>query len=1260
MKNPLLAFDCSSYMWRAFGGGKDTENGYTVTHEGKEVLVNTAEYAYDIITGMMVKVMKEYGAVPMNVLLVFEGLNSKSQRILINNQYKAGGSSRPAEAYAEFNKLKEMLQENWLGLGAQVLIQDYAEGDDTLAYLACHTERDMVIASYDGDLTALNCKNGYGATVETYNDGLKAYNKYGVFDYHLVTTYKALVGDPSDNIKGCPGFGVKSFEKFLAQYGADGLQETHDLLLQSNLDPLHDMIDDPAHKLVKMIYENRVAVINSFDLAKLRPEWVNTMRVPLAHKAGMVRQRQANDDPVLRHWYGQIRLVTAENFAEACEWALPLIKACDWVSLDIETSTPDESDEWLVEQGKKEGVGVDVFGSYLCGMALTFGPNRQYTLYFSVCHANTENVSSETLRQFVAEIPQEVELVIQNVSFELVVLFNEWGARQMDNGYHGFLPNVLDTKIEANYVNENMSVGLKERSLHHLGYTQETYQQVTTITAHLGQLPKGGRYITEVYETQEVGTGKFEVILQFDAETNFPLPPLQGPEITKFVTVMRDTEEVDEAGKVVQEAVVLTQTRQYKMHELSAQHVLAYGADDTITTAALHNYYKLCMQLEHHYHVYLQVEIDAAYQHAKNFIDGCDISVEKINELAAEDTITYDKAWDVVRGYLMEKGWEGTHPPVFTKDITPAEIKVAYTIVTGEVLDTAMRTVSKIVTFIEKVKEQPAFAGLLERLAAGTDTDFNDYVQSFYKCEPQFNDGSPKQMQNLMYDVMKLTVQVRNKPTDIMRAKGEKGSAKTDALAIAYAIQECNEKVQHAEEMATDESAEVIATWSKVKDVLESLKLMAMVGTRRSLYYSKYPYFKHWKDGKVRSQHNQASTNTRRASTSGPNLQQQPKHAKIDGQDAKFREAMVPHRPDAVLVSMDFASQELRVIADYSQDPNMLACYVGDSRKDMHALTAVGIVKRMHPELGWGYDTLMKALHGELGEEAKKIAKDARTLAKKTNFTSEYGSMAPKLAQTLMVDEDTAQSFLDAKEAAFSVAAEWKEQVIEEAKTYGCVKTKLGAVRHLREALVDGDRWTASKAERQAVNFKVQSSSAEMTKLAEGRMWQAGLAYRYDAVYVGPIHDEVLWSVKVADLLDFIPDCHACMVAPYGGMHVPIESSISFGRDFYNQIEVGDLPTTEAIKAGLAELGAEHITESLGIPDSTLNTWQLVNSQVHLQITGTEAQLANLVTLLDTGADAWSFLEAEEKEIEPGKYQLNLKAECLSRTLLQQLEVCAR
>jgi DNA polymerase I-like protein with 3'-5' exonuclease and polymerase domains/5'-3' exonuclease len=1132
-----IAFDMSSFCWRGLLAGQDKENGRKVMHEEKQVLINSAIYGYENVMNLMLKVVEDQKLVPINCILVFEGMNSKAKRQLISNQYKANSKKVP-EQYEEFHKLKEMLSELWLGLGAQCMAQDFAEGDDTLAWLAMHTEDDLLIATYDNDLTSLNGTNAYGGTTEVWIDQLIGCNKYGAFDCHLVTTYKALVGDASDNIKGVKGFGPAAFDKYVEAYGYDGLQELHDMFVRSDLSPLAECDD----KLLKMIWDQAPAAQNSFDLARLRPQWVNTMKHPLQWQPGMVRQLRADDDHRLKKWYGRSRLVTGDLFDEAVRWALPLIEASEEVMLDIETSSSDESDAWLEAQGNADG--VDVFGSTLTGLGLTFGKNNQFSLYFSVDHADTVNCSSEKLRQFIAMIDKP--LVIANVSFELTVLHNAWGAKQKNNGFHGFLPNVLDTMLEGSYTDENTPRGLKQRSLALLKYEQQSYDETTRLVGFERDLFPGGRLLTETeptYETKTVGTGKFEPL--FD-DTGAPIG--HGLELTKEVVVLVDGEPVIKAPPI--------QTRRYKMNELPATHVVGYGLDDTICTAALHNYYKLFMQLEHTWGVYLEVEIDAAYQHAKNFIDGFDISIEKLNSLSAEDDITYNNAWKVLRTFLMEKGWAGTVPPAYTADITAAQVKEAFEIVHGCKMDTQMRNIDKLVKFA-RIEDKPIFAGLLEDMVfdTGVDADeatekFNNYVQSFFKGEPQFNDGSPLQMQNLLYTVMGLPIRVRNKPTETMRNAGIfEGSPKTDTLAIAYALQECT---------------------PEQKEVLNAIKLLGMVGTRRSLFYSKYPYFPHWKDGKIRSSHNQSAANTRRATSSKPNMQQMPKHAKIEGQEAKFREVVVPHHPDAVIVSMDFDSQEMVLIAEQSQDPNMLSCFVGDDRRSPHTITGLGIV-RLEQGFDWSYEEFVEALKSKEHPQ-HKFAYDGRILGKKVNFTAEYLAMAPKVAATLLVTEEKAQMFLDAREAMFAVAGAWKQGKIAEAKEFGIVRTMMGAVRHLAPAFTSGDRWKASKAERQAVNFSVQGPAAEQTKLAEGRMWKDNLFFDFDAVCIGPIHDEVVASVMIADLPEFLPRMHRCMVAKYANMAITPVSTISFGKDFYRQIEIGDTPTPEAIAAGLKKM----------------------------------------------------------------------------------------
>lgn len=1067
-----IAYDMSSVIWTCLLAGEDKE-GYSVDFEGKSVKVNSAAYGYENAVNSMLASMKMANCQPRQMILVVEGLNSKSRRLACSPDYKAKRGDRPQEAYAEFHKVKEALCKAFGSLGALVVEQEEAEADDVMGWLAEHSEEDLVVISRDGDMSVLNGTNAQGATITVINNGVVGENPYGDFPHKYVSVYKALVGDSRDNISGIKGFGDVAFKSFLAEFGVEGLA---DLARMAELGTLNELAPKMDNKLISKIVYGETDFLRSYTLAKLHPEWVNTMRYPLKFSPGLIKGEVT--DERLQDYAPGTDLVTADNWAKFITVFRQVIRdqlanGYPDVAFDIETSTPDESDAWLAAQDNPDG--VDVMGSELTGLSFTCGMNSQHTFYISVNHANTPNVAKASIGALLREMESMgVKFIIQNYSFEGTVIFNEFKELFADNNNQGLLSNVYDTKLEASYVNENESLGLKKLSAMYFNYAQVDYKTVTTIDG---------------------------------------VP--------------------------------------HKMCELTAAHVKDYGCDDTICTISLHNFFKLFMQLEHTWSVYEMVEIDAMYQHTQNFINGFRCDVAKCKELEAIDDATFEAAQTVVHGYLISKGWAGTTCPTVksAEDLTPALIKDMYFIVHEQPLETSVRKLEKL---LEAVADKPLFHAALSAAIAGNYTSLNSLVALHFKAKPEFNPGSPKQMQNLLYETMGMQMRVFNKPTPVMLSKGLKqGTPKTDALAIAYA------KAMDATE--------------EQKALLESLRLMKMVETRRGLYYSTYPYFVHWKTKRIHSSHNQCATNTRRASSSAPNMQQMPKNQKIEGQPARFREVVIPHKRNAVVVSMDFAAQELRIIADYSKDPNMVACYVGDKKLDMHLMTGLGIAKRKMPEFGWTYELAEKALH-DSSDVNHKFIKKCRSDGKNVNFGTEFGAMAPKVATMMLISEEDAQAYIDAKLSAFPEVSVWKEQVVLEAKTVGYVRSKLGAVRHLRDALLSSDKSERSKAERQAVNFKVQGSAAEMTKLAESRMWREKLTEKYDAKIYGPIHDEVVCSVAIDQLEEFLPKMHKCMVEPYADMQIPIESSISMGVSFGQQIEIGSLPVKEAVRLGLREL----------------------------------------------------------------------------------------
>jgi len=104
------------------------------------------------------------------------------------------------------------------------------EADDLIATLATKfkDEKDLQIVILTGDRDTLQLISDDKIVVETFNKGVsdttiydekKVMEKYGL-PPRAIADYKALAGDPSDNIKGVPGIGPKTAIEILKKYGS--------------------------------------------------------------------------------------------------------------------------------------------------------------------------------------------------------------------------------------------------------------------------------------------------------------------------------------------------------------------------------------------------------------------------------------------------------------------------------------------------------------------------------------------------------------------------------------------------------------------------------------------------------------------------------------------------------------------------------------------------------------------------------------------------------------------------------------------------------------------------------------------------------------------------------------------------------------------------------------------------------------------------------------------------------------------------------
>ncbi len=1052
-----LLIDVSSIIRAAHMGKKDPE-GTEVEFEGKTVWVNSAMWAYERTLEVYTEALKISGTKPYQTVICLDGIKSRMWRQQILPSYKGQRKPMAPEVNEAFNEAVEAFIDDVKSLGGTVASQYDVEADDIIAYFCEKLEGHNYVLTRDRDLFALRDEK----TTVIYRGETDTPAQWGDDCDGLLWSrvYKSLVGDNSDNIKGCKGFGDKTFVKFVAAFGDDGIELFDELLESGDLSSLEEDVVD--FKPLQKVLDNSVEVISSYLVAKFFTHKVNTLQSPLEISTGYCHEYDPDYPPELKRFFATKLLITAGNYDTAYEFVKEHMSYTPFVALDIETSTPEASDAWveaLRHTGRtKKKAPVDVFGSELTGMSLTFGDNLQHTIYISVDHLEVENCTVEQAMKLLELVPAGVRLAVHNSEFEMPVLHNAWGAewkKTKDKIWGGFLPNVWDTAKMKSYVDENTSLGLKYCSKAFFDYDQVSYAEVTQDQ--------------EKY-TNDKGEEKIRVL------------------------------------------------KQYKMNELSADRVFDYGCDDTIMTAGVFNHCLLVMETEETINAFRRVELWCQYAIAQAFIDGVDFNSEALEGMKAEDQETYDKAWAIVREYLISINWVGsTFVPAV--EFTAKTVKDSFLAITGEKLDTRARKFEKLAA----QAEEQGYPGLAKVIESEDLDTLNGYAKSESVQNPEFSMGSTKNKCELLYEVMKFPVRLRNKPTDKMRKEGKwEGNPKADADVFKHALKLDMEGKE------------------EYRLVLESLKDMMTIMTRFNLFYNPYSYLPHWKDGKMHYSAGQARTVTRRFAPSNPNIAQVPKR----GDGKKLRSLYLPPK-DWDMIASDFSGQEMRILAELSGDKNLISCFVGNNKRDPHHLTAVEIAKILGIKDISTYEAFDSAYTA-----GDKTAAELRTSAKPTNFGYVYGISAEKLGVDLIVDKEEAEKFLAAYDEAYPLVKEWKEEVTRSLHTFGYTKTLLGARRHLTKAITTSEVWQQRAAERQGINFEIQGSAAEMTKIAVGKSWVSGLFRSDYAQFLLTVHDEEVVASRKDKTTEVTKEVVDTMTEQYATMRIPLNSDAEVGPNF--------------------------------------------------------------------------------------------------------------
>ncbi len=392
----------------------------------------------------------------------------------------------------------------------------------------------------------------------------------------------------------------------------------------------------------------------------------------------------------------------------------------------------------------------------------------------------------------------------------------------------------------------------------------------------------------------------------------------------------------------------------------------------------------------------------------------------------------------------------------------------------------------------------------MEECGVRIDTEVLEGLRSAYRSEleaiekgiyemagKEFNVSSPKQLGEVLFDEMELTVKGQKKT-----ATGQRSTKESEL-----------EKIQDLHPI--------------VGEVLKYRGLQKLLGT----YIEAIPPLLD-EHNRLHAQFLQTGTTTGRMASQNPNLQNIPIRTE---QGRAIRHAFIP-RDGYTLVGLDYSQIELRIAAILSGDEKL--CEIFRSGRDVHTEVASAV----------------------MGVPGAEVDREMRRRAKIINFGILYGMGVNALKTQLGTSLGEAQQYLEDYFETFSRLKEYLEETKGFARKNGYTETMFGRRRQFPE-MKSPLPYVRAQAERMAINAPIQGTQSDVIKLAmvrvDEQLREKGM--REDAHLILQVHDELVYEVrdeKVKELADFIEHIMETVLEDEQRNGVPILAEWKSGKNW--------------------------------------------------------------------------------------------------------------
>lgn len=203
-----------------------------------------------------------------------------------------------------------------------------------------------------------------------------------------------------------------------------------------------------------------------------------------------------------------------------------------------------------------------------------------------------------------------------------------------------------------------------------------------------------------------------------------------------------------------------------------------------------------------------------------------------------------------------------------------------------------------------------------------------------------------------------------------------------------------------------------------------------------------------------------------------------------------------------VIVQLDYSQLELRILAAMTGDPTLIQLY-----KD-------------------GADLHKEVASSAFGVPVEEVTKDQRTAAKKVQFGIVYQESAGGLSDDLRAEgidmsKTECEVFISKYFKRFPLVEKWIKGAKRYTKTHKKAVSALGRVRNL-QTIDSIDNGVASQAERQSVNFPIQSSGSDCTLMSIILINDEFKKRSLRSVICATVHDSIVFDCHPEEVVEVL------------------------------------------------------------------------------------------------------------------------------------------